>query len=80
MESRNISPGEDEEPQEDYQELSTREETDVERLIEECDAAIANAEAFAEKLSRELQVLDGVSPSGWSWCRLQFDPMILASN
>uniref|UniRef100_UPI00358E4489 exocyst complex component 1-like n=1 Tax=Myxine glutinosa TaxID=7769 RepID=UPI00358E4489 len=61
VESHNISPGEDEEPQEDYQELSTREETDVECLMEECDSAIANAEAFAEKLSRELQVLDGAN-------------------
>lgn len=30
-------------------------------MMEVCEYAISNAEAFAEKLSRELQVLDGVS-------------------
>lgn len=29
-------------------------------MMEGCEYAISNAEAFAEKLSRELQVLDGV--------------------
>lgn len=29
-------------------------------MMEGCECAISNAEAFAEKLSRELQVLDGV--------------------
>lgn len=33
-------------------------------MMEVCEYAISNAEAFAEKLSRELQVLDGVST--WS--------------
>lgn len=30
-------------------------------MMEMCEFAISNAEAFAEQLSRELQVLDGVS-------------------
>lgn len=30
-------------------------------MMEVCEYAISNAEAFADKLSRELQVLDGVS-------------------
>lgn len=29
-------------------------------MMEGCEYAISNAEAFAERLSRELQVLDGV--------------------
>lgn len=45
----------------DYQELNAREEQDIEGMMEVCEYAISNAEAFAEKLSRELQVLDGVS-------------------
>lgn len=44
----------------EYQELNAREEQDIEIMMEGCECAISNAEAFAEKLSRELQVLDGV--------------------
>lgn len=44
----------------DYQELSAREEQDIEGMMVSCEYAISNAEAFAEKLSKELQVLDGV--------------------
>lgn len=53
--------GGDEDALDDYQELSTREEQDIESMMEMCEYAISNAEAFAEQLSRELQVLDGVS-------------------
>lgn len=46
---------------EDYQALSKREEEDLETLMSDCDAAISNAEVFAEQLSKQLSVLDGVS-------------------
>ncbi|KAJ8333306.1 hypothetical protein SKAU_G00422020 [Synaphobranchus kaupii] len=59
-ESQSVSGG-DEEVLDDYQELSTREEQDIESMMEVCEYAISNAEAFAEKLSRELQVLDGAN-------------------
>lgn len=55
--------GGDEDALDDYQELSTREEQDIEGMMEMCEYAISNAEAFAEKLFKELQVLDGVSKS-----------------
>lgn len=45
----------------DYQALSPKEETDLETLMSTCDTAISNAEAFAEQLTKELSVLDGVS-------------------
>uniref|UniRef100_A0A8D0BUX0 Exocyst complex component 1 n=1 Tax=Salvator merianae TaxID=96440 RepID=A0A8D0BUX0_SALMN len=45
----------------EYQELSAREEQDIEIMMEGCEYAISNAEAFADKLSRELQVLDGAN-------------------
>lgn len=59
-ESQSVAGG-DEDTLDDYQELSTREEQDIESMMEMCEFAISNAEAFAEQLSRELQVLDGVS-------------------
>lgn len=54
----------------EYQELNAREEQDIEIMMEGCECAISNAEAFAEKLSRELQVLDGVRfpHAGREWC------------
>ena len=52
--------GGDEDALDDYQELNAREEQDIESMMEVCEYAISNAEGFAEKLSRELQVLDGV--------------------
>lgn len=61
-ESQSVAGG-DEDTLDDYQELSTREEQDIESMMEMCEFAISNAEAFAEQLSRELQVLDGVSPA-----------------
>lgn len=59
-ESQSVAGG-DEDALDDYQELSTREEQDIESMMEMCEYAVSNAEAFAEQLSRELQVLDGVS-------------------
>lgn len=46
---------------EDYQALSSKEESDLDLLMSECQMAISNAEAFAEQLSKQLSVLDGVS-------------------
>uniref|UniRef100_A0A4W6CKM9 Exocyst complex component 1 n=1 Tax=Lates calcarifer TaxID=8187 RepID=A0A4W6CKM9_LATCA len=57
-ESQSVAGG-DEDALDDYQELSTREEQDIESMMEMCEYAISNAEAFAEQLSKELQVLDG---------------------
>uniref|UniRef100_A0A3Q3W369 Exocyst complex component 1 n=1 Tax=Mola mola TaxID=94237 RepID=A0A3Q3W369_MOLML len=57
-ESQSVAGG-DEDALDDYQELSAREEQDIESMMDMCEYAISNAEAFAEKLSRELQVLDG---------------------
>lgn len=59
-ESQSVAGG-DEDALDDYQELSAREEVDIESMMEMCEYAISNAEAFAEKLFKELQVLDGVS-------------------
>ncbi|KAJ8277098.1 hypothetical protein GJAV_G00071450 [Gymnothorax javanicus] len=59
-ESQSVAGG-DEDALDEYQELSTREEQDIEGMMEVCEYAISNAEAFAEKLSRELQVLDGAN-------------------
>ncbi|XP_064190064.1 exocyst complex component 1 isoform X1 [Anguilla rostrata] len=59
-ESQSVAGG-DEDALEEYQELSTREEQDIEGMMEVCEYAVSNAEAFAEKLSRELQVLDGAN-------------------
>uniref|UniRef100_H2ZSP2 Exocyst complex component 1 n=1 Tax=Latimeria chalumnae TaxID=7897 RepID=H2ZSP2_LATCH len=53
--------GGDEESLDDYQELNAKEEQDIEIMMEGCEYAISNAEAFAEKLSSELQVLDGAN-------------------
>uniref|UniRef100_A0A672RNG3 Exocyst complex component 1 n=1 Tax=Sinocyclocheilus grahami TaxID=75366 RepID=A0A672RNG3_SINGR len=59
-ESQSVAGG-DEDALDDYQELNAREEQDIESMMEVCEYAISNAEAFAEKLSRELQVLDGAN-------------------
>ena len=45
----------------DYRALSEREQEDLERLMEQCDSAVSNAEAFADQLSKDLSVLDGVN-------------------
>uniref|UniRef100_A0A3B4FX02 Exocyst complex component 1 n=1 Tax=Pundamilia nyererei TaxID=303518 RepID=A0A3B4FX02_9CICH len=57
-ESQSVAGG-DEDALDEYQELSTREEQDIESMMVTCEYAISNAEAFAEKLFKELQVLDG---------------------
>ncbi|XP_018431430.1 PREDICTED: exocyst complex component 1 isoform X4 [Nanorana parkeri] len=59
-ENQNVAGGEEEAVAE-YQELNAREKQDIEFMMEGCEYAISNAEAFAEKLSRELQVLDGAN-------------------
>uniref|UniRef100_A0A3Q3JF38 Exocyst complex component 1 n=2 Tax=Monopterus albus TaxID=43700 RepID=A0A3Q3JF38_MONAL len=59
-ESQSVAGGDDD-ALDDYQELSTREEQDIESMMEMCEYAISNAEAFAEQLSKELQVLDGAN-------------------
>ncbi|XP_078254623.1 exocyst complex component 1 isoform X7 [Rhinoraja longicauda] len=53
--------GGDEESLDEYQELNAREEQDIEIMMDGCEYAISNAEAFADKLSSELQVLDGAN-------------------
>ncbi|XP_056414323.1 exocyst complex component 1 isoform X6 [Hyla sarda] len=58
-ENQSVTGGEEEAAE--YQELNTREKQDIEFMMEGCEYAISNAEAFAEKLSRELQVLDGAN-------------------
>ena len=45
---------------EDYQELTQREENDLEHMISQTENAISNIEAFTEQLSKDLSVLDGV--------------------
>lgn len=45
-ESQSVAGG-DEDAMDDYQELSTREEQDIENMMEMCEYAISNAEAFA---------------------------------
>lgn len=47
----------------DWHALTPREEKDLETLMAQCDFAISNAELFAEQLSKDLSVLDGVSIS-----------------
>ena len=44
----------------DWHALSPKEETDLETIMSQCDFAISNAELFAEQLSKDLSVLDGV--------------------
>ena len=45
---------------EDYQELTPREESDLERMMSQTENAISNLEAFTDSLSRDLSLLDGV--------------------
>ena len=46
--------------EDDYQALTPKEENDLDQLMSECKIAISNAELFAEQLSKQLSVLDGV--------------------
>ncbi|XP_051790771.1 exocyst complex component 1-like isoform X2 [Erpetoichthys calabaricus] len=41
-----------------YQELLTKETTDLEKLMEQCEQAVADSEAFVQMLMTDLQVLD----------------------
>ena len=45
----------------DYTAVSAREQRDLQLLMTQCDSAVANAEAFAERLELDLNLLDGVS-------------------
>ncbi|XP_065184544.1 exocyst complex component 1-like [Sycon ciliatum] len=45
----------------DYQELTTADETDLKQIMDSCNWAIGNAEAFTEKLAEELSGLDGAN-------------------
>jgi len=47
-------------PESDWQALSQKEESDLEMMMSQCEFAISNAEGFAEQLSKDLSVLDGV--------------------
>ncbi|XP_076446278.1 exocyst complex component 1-like isoform X2 [Babylonia areolata] len=47
--------------EEDYQALSSKEESDLEMLMSECKVAMSNAEVFTEQLSKHLSVLDGAN-------------------
>ncbi|XP_069131565.1 exocyst complex component 1-like isoform X2 [Argopecten irradians] len=47
--------------EEDYQALTGKEESDLALLMSESQAAISNAESFAEQLSKQLSVLDGAN-------------------
>lgn len=47
--------------EDDYQALTSKEETDLDQLMSECKIAISNAELFAEQLSKQLSVLDGAN-------------------
>ena len=44
----------------DWHALSQKEEVDLDTIMSQCDFAISNAEKFADQLSRDLSVLDGV--------------------
>ncbi|XP_041461767.1 exocyst complex component 1-like isoform X1 [Lytechinus variegatus] len=61
LEQAKVAQSEDELSNEDYQALSGREETDLERMMAECEFAIGNAEAFIERLANDLSVLDGAN-------------------
>ena len=45
---------------EDYQELTQKEEKDLECMISQTENAISHIEVFTEQLSKDLSVLDGV--------------------
>jgi len=45
----------------DWHALSQKEEVDLDTIMSQCDFAISNAEKFADQLSRDLSVLDGVN-------------------
>ena len=47
----------------DWHALSSKEESDLETIMSQCEFAISNAEKFTDELSRDLSVLDGVRAS-----------------
>ncbi|XP_055597796.1 exocyst complex component 1 [Uranotaenia lowii] len=51
----------DEVESEDFHALTEKEETNLSKLIGECDYAISNAEMFMEQLGKNLQELDGAN-------------------
>ncbi|XP_055534172.1 exocyst complex component 1 [Wyeomyia smithii] len=51
----------DEVESEDFHALTEKEETNLSKLIGECDYAISNAEQFMEQLGKNLQELDGAN-------------------
>ncbi|XP_058829670.1 exocyst complex component 1 [Topomyia yanbarensis] len=51
----------DEVESEDFHALTEKEETNLSKLIGECDYAISNAEQFMEQLGKKLQELDGAN-------------------
>uniref|UniRef100_UPI00398F3899 exocyst complex component 1-like isoform X1 n=1 Tax=Pristiophorus japonicus TaxID=55135 RepID=UPI00398F3899 len=60
VEQRASEPIEEEEEEEIgvYQELTSKEAFDIEKLMEQFDQSISNSEAFAEKMCKDLHVLD----------------------
>ncbi|XP_078067672.1 exocyst complex component 1-like [Mustelus asterias] len=58
MEQQAREPVEEEEEVGVYQELTSKEAFDIEKLMEQFDQSISNSEAFAEKMSKDLHVLD----------------------
>ena len=44
----------------DYSAISAREEKDLQQLMQQCDSAVSNAQAFADQLAQDLSLLDGV--------------------
>lgn len=70
--------------EDDYQALTSKEETDLDQLMSECKIAISNAELFAEQLSKQLSVLDGVGivsiqqlPYCMTWFRAEFSSNLI---
>lgn len=45
----------------EYQPITEKEATDLDKLMKSCDYAVSNAEYFMETLSKDLSVLDGVN-------------------
>lgn len=61
----------------DYRALSEKEQQDLERLMEQCDSAVSNAEAFADQLSKDLSVLDGANIHSMMASEAQVEALML---
>ncbi|XP_019646836.1 PREDICTED: exocyst complex component 1-like [Branchiostoma belcheri] len=59
--TRTMPQGAEDVVDEEYQVLTAQEESDLEKLISQCDFAVSNAEAFTEQLSKDLSMLDGAN-------------------